>query len=346
MDYKTIFQQLKKKQFLPLYFLHGEESYFIDSIVDYIEKNALDESERSFNQTVLYGKDVDFKAVLDNARRYPVMTNFQVVIVKEAQDMKTLDQLESYFKNPLETTILVLAHKHKSIDKRKKYSKVLAETEKAGKACVFESERLYDNQVPGWIEGYLRDHKIGIEADAVQMLADYLGSDLGKISNELDKLLINLPEGQTISKDLIQKNIGISKDFNVFELQSAIARRDVQRVFLIVDYFIANPKNNPLPMVISALYNYFSKVYACKFLPNLNDDLTVAQALGINRFFAKDYRQAANNFTRPQAENILHLLKEYDLRSKGVFVETPDDQFNSHTPHSELMREMVYRMLN
>lgn len=345
MDFKNIMQSLKKRQFVPLYFLQGEEPFYIDEITRYIEDNALSEDAKAFNLTILYGKDADFKVVLDNVRRYPVMSDFQVVILKEAQEMKTLDNLTTYFEKPLDTTIFVIAHKHKKFDKRKKAGKVLQDAEKQGKACVLDSDKLYDNQVPAWIEGYLKDKKIGIDIDATQLLAEYLGNDLAKISNELDKLLINLPEGKSINKALIQQNIGISKDFNVFELQNALARRDVQRSNLIVNYFIANPKSNPLPMVISALYSYFSKIYVCKFLSDLNDD-NIAKALGINRFFAKDYRTAANSFSRPQVAQIIHNLKEYDLMSKGVFVPLPTDEFNIRIEHGELLRELVYKILH
>lgn len=341
MEYKTVWQQLQKRQFYPVYFLQGEEPYFIDTVVDFIEKNALDESERSFNQTVLYGKEIDFKTVLDQARRYPVMAERQVVLVKEAQELKSLEQLEGYFKAPVSSTVLVLAHKHKSLDKRKKLFKLLSEEDKSGKICLMDSARLYDNQIPGWIEGYLRERKASIAPEAVQLLAESLGNDLSKIANELDKLLLNLPEGKTIDRDLIQKNIGISKEFNVFELQTALTKGETQKVFRIADYFIANPKNNPLPLVLSSLYGYFAKTYALHFLSSGSGDDAAAQALGINKFFVKDYRATAARFSRQKTERILHLLKECDLRSKGVFVENPDDMFNSHVPHGELLRELL-----
>lgn len=333
LSYKQILNGLQKKEYYPIYFLHGEESFYIDQLTKHIEEKVLDDTAKAFNQTVLYGKEIDYKAVLDSARRYPVMSEKQVVIIKEAQELKTLDKLEAYFQNPLDSTILVLAHKHKKLDKRKKYAKALAASKKV---CVFESTRLYDNQVPNWINNYLKDKNIAIKPAASNLLAEYLGTDLSKISNELDKLTINLPEGTAIDKTIIQKNIGISKDFNVFELQNALGKRDRFKSFLIVKYFIANPKNHPLPMITATLYNFFSKVYVCQSMMRASDQ-EIASAIGTNKFFIKDYKLAAKAYQRPQIEQVIHILKEYDLRSKGVD--------NVSVPHGELLREMIIKIL-
>lgn len=333
LSYQQVLKRLQQKDYYPVYILHGAESYYIDAITQYIEEHVLDASTKAFNQTILYGKEIDYKTILDNARRYPVLSDKQVVIVKEAQEMKTLDKLESYLQNPLDSTILVLAHKHKKLDKRKKFAKAASAS---AKVCIVESTRLYDNQVPQWISNYSKDKGAHIKPAAAQLLAEYLGTDLSKIANELDKLLLNLPKDGTIDKVLIQKNIGISKDFNVFELQTALGKRDGLRSFLIVKYFIANPKNHPLPAITATLYNFFSKVYVCQAMLRASDG-EIAQSIGANKFFVRDYRAAAKQYTRPQLERVFHLLKEYDLRSKGVN--------NSGIAAGELLRELIARIL-
>lgn len=354
MTYKQIIDSLKKGNIAPVYFLHGEEDFYIDELTKLIENKLLTEDEKSFNLTILYGKDSDFKNILDAARRYPVMASYQVVIVKEAQDLKTLDNLEPYLENPLNTTVLVLAHKHKSLDKRKKIGKTLEKSNKAGKAVVFESKKLYENELPDWITDYLREEQAGIEPDAAIMLAEYLGNDLSKITNELGKLLISLPKGTKINRELIQQNIGVSKDYDVFELQAAIAERNAAKSYKIVQYYMANPKAAPLPMMLGILYGFFSKAYVCSFLPNKYDE-TYAKALGqklygnrpgqMSRRYA-DHRAATKNYANVQLEKILAILKEYDLRSKGVGLPYVGDEFNEQTEQGELMREMLLKILS
>lgn len=336
----------------PIYFLHGEESYYIDELVKYMEGNLLTEDQKAFNMTTLYGKDADFKQVLDAARRYPVMADRQLVLVKEAQNMKTIDKLEAYLQNPLESTTLVFAHKHKKLDKRKKFAKALTKAEKASKAVVLETKKLYDNQLPDWISKYLKAESFGIDPQASDLLAEYLGNDLAKIANELNKLVLSLPKGTRVDRKLIEENIGISKDYNVFELQSALANRDQLKTYRIVQYYMANPKSGPLPMVVGVLYNFFSKAYICRFLPD-KYDTTIAKAIGqraygkpgtMSRRYA-DYRHAVKYYSVPQLENAIQLLKEYDLRSKGVGLPYVGDEFSERTDHGELMREMVMRIL-
>lgn len=353
MSYKQISDSIKKGKTVPLYFLHGEEDYYIDELTKLLENCLLTEDEKAFNLTVLYGKDSDFKHVLDAARRFPIMAERQVVILKEAQDFKTIDNLEPYFDNPLDSTVLVLAHKHKTLDKRKKIAKTLEKAEKAGKAVIFESKKLYDNEIPDWITDYLKEEQVGIEPDAAQMIAEYLGSDLSKINNELSKLLISLPKGAVVKRELVQENIGASKEYDVFELQAAIAERNALKGYRIVSYYMSNPKAAPLPMMLGILYGFFSKAYICSFLSNKYDE-TYAKALGqklygnkpgqMSRRYA-DLRAATKNYSSYQLEKILGILFEYDLRSKGVGLPYVGDEFNEQTEQGELMREMLLKIL-
>lgn len=334
LSYKQVLNHLNKKEYYPIYFLHGEESFYIDEITKILEKEALDDASKAFNQTILYGKDIDYKIILDNARRYPVMSEKQVVIVKEAQNLKSLDKLQPYFENPLDSTILVLAYKYKKIDSRKKFAKVL---KKSKKVCLFESAKLYDSKIPNWISNHIKDKGYNIKPAAASLLAEYLGTDLSKIANELEKLVLNLPKGAAIDKTIIQKNIGISKDFNVFELQKALGSRNQFKSFLIVKYFISNPKSHPLPMITATLYNFFSKVYVCQSMLKNSSDQAIAKATKVNPFFLSDYKATSKAYSRQQLEKVFDILKEYDLRSKGVN--------NVSTPQGELLKEMIIRIL-
>lgn len=334
MKFSALEKSIRKGELQPVYFLHGEESYFIDALCHIFEHELLPESERAFNLTVLYGKEVDHLAVIDAARRYPVMAKRQVVILKEAQSMRSLNELEAYVKQPSESTILVICHKHKKLDKRKKLGKTLG---KSSKAVLFESKPLYDNQVPGWIQQYIKDQGYSIQPKATRLLADFLGANLAKLSNELGKLTIGLSDGAEIDTKLIERNIGISKDYNVFELQTALAMRDRNKAYRIVQYFIGNPKDNPLPMVLGALYGFFSKLYIAKGVrPSTNDAIAKAIGIGYPKF-ANDYRIAAQNYSTAQVERGIGLLKEFDLRFKGLN--------NRSADHGELLREMVYKIM-
>lgn len=335
MEFDHILKELKSKQYRPVYFLHGLESYFIDELSGYIEKNVLTEAERAFNQTVFYGKDVDHMAILDTARRYPMMSSHQVVLLKEAQDMKTLDKLQGYIENPMKTTLLVICYKHKRFSFNSKFGKALKEH-----ALAFESKPLYDNQAPAWISAYLKGKKLKITPKASELIAEYLGAELSKVANELDKLAINLPPGTEVNDSHIEAHIGISKDYNIFELQRALGERDVLRANRIVNYFAANPKKNPMPVIISALYSYFSKVYlyhAAKHLPE-KELLNTLQLR--SSWFLKEYLAAARSFPPGHTENAISLLREYDLKSKGVGYN------NTGKPEGELLREMVWRILH
>lgn len=313
--------------------LHGEEAYFIDQVSNYFEKEILSEGERAFNLTILYGKDSDSMAVVDSARRYPMMSPLQVVIVKEAQDMKSLTELQAYIEKPTSTTLLVLCHKYKKLDMRTKFAKTLVQHGE-----IMESAKLYDNNIPDWIENYLKARRIIISHDATTLIADYLGTDLSKVANELDKLAINLAQGATVTVQDVEQYIGISKEYNIFELQKALAVRDILKSNRIVQNFVANPKKNPLIVVVSTLYGFFSKMYALHFIKN-NSDKDILSALQLrNEWALKEYKAALRFFTLPQCEHILGLLCEYDLRSKGVE--------NVSASEGELLREMVYRILH
>lgn len=335
MTYQQILQDLKKGNYQPIYFLHGLESYFIDTLVDYIDEHVLNEGQKAFNHTVMYGKETDHKMLIDVARRYPMMAPYQVVLLKEAQEMRNLKDVLSYIEKPSPTTILVIAHKHKKLNLNSKFGKALK-----ANSVILEAKPLYDNQVPDWIASFLKAKKLKIDLGNAQLIGEYLGSDLSKIANELDKLAINLSTGTTISKEDIERNIGISKDYNVFELQRALGGKEVQKVNRIVQYFMANPKKNPLPMVMGALYNYFSKVYMLGFLKK-SGEKEILQALSLrSAFFLRDYRLAERNFRRLELEKVIRVLREYDLKSKGVnYISTGKEE-------GGLIREMCWKILH
>ena len=331
--FQQIMTDLRRKVYNPVYFLMGEESYYIDQISDFIQNNILNESEIDFNLNVLYGKDVDIAAVINAAKRYPMMSEYQVIIVKEAQLIKDWDALSFYLANPLKSTILCFCYKYGKPDGRKKWVQDLNKS-----AVVFESKKLYDNQVGLWIREYLADRKVRISEKAEMMLTEFLGTDLSKIANELDKLLITKkPEETHITPEMIEKNIGISKDFNVFELQSALINRDVLKANRIIRYFGENKKANPIQMVISQLFSFFSNLMMYHYLPDKNP-ATVAAELKVTPYFTKDYGQAAKNFNAWKTMNIISWIRETDSRSKGI-----DD---TGTEPVELMKELIFKILH
>lgn len=332
MSFEDILRDIRAKRFHPVYFLHGEEPFFIDRIAEAIEDHALPEAERGFNQTVLYGKDTESMPLLDTLRRYPMMAERQVVVLREAQDMKGIADLASYLEKPMASTLFVLCYKHKKLDMRTKFGKALME-----KALVFESKKLYDNQVADWIAGYCKSQKLGIEHTASALMAEYLGTDLSKIANEVDKLALNLPKGATVTEANVQEFIGISKEYNTFELQKAMAGRDVNKVARMVHYFAENIKKNPLIPTIASLYGFFSKVYTLHFYAT-KSDAEQWKALDLrSEWFLKDYKLALRHYSLAQCEHVLGLLHEYDLYSKGV----DNDQ-----PEEELLKEMIWKMLH
>ena len=333
MTYPQIIKELKAKKYAPIYLLHGNESYYIDKISKYIEDNVLTEGEKSFNQMVMYGKDTDHKTLIDACSRYPMMSSHQVVILKEAQEMKTLKELLPYIEKPVHSTILVICFKHKKFDGRTKFGKLVKQ-----KALIFESKKLYDNQIPDWIQSYLKDKKLSISPSAAALVAEYLGENLSKVSNELDKLAINLAPGTEVNEKHIQEQIGISKEYNVFELQKALGSKNVVKSNRIINYFISNPKKNPLVVVVGTLFNFFSKVYLTHFLKN-SSEREMMEKLGVRHaFFLKDYKLAARNYPYQQSQNVISILKEYDLKSKGV------DRVNA--TEGDLMKEMIFKILH
>lgn len=328
---KEIVKNIKQGTIAPVYFLMGEEAFYIDAISDYIEKTILTEEEKGFNQMVLYGRDVSIDDIVSNAKRYPMMAERQVVIVKEAQDLsRTIENLVSYVENPQPTTVLVICYKYKKLDARKKLSKAI---KKAG--VLFESKKLYENKIPDWIQSNLASKGYTITPKAAQMLTEFLGTDLGKIQNELHKLQLVIQAGAQITPQIVEENIGISKDFNNFELQKAIGERDIKKAFAIIQYFGQNPKNNPIIMTVSLLYGFFVKLLKFHALSNKAD---AAKALGLNPYFVKDYQIAARNYPMKKVSAIISAIREIDLKSKGVGA--------SNMPQSDLLKELLVNIFN
>ncbi|MEO8934665.1 MAG: DNA polymerase III subunit delta [Xanthomarina sp.] len=332
-EVKQIVADIKNRKFRPVYFLMGEEPYYIDNISKYIETNVLSEEEKGFNQMVLYGRDVNIDDIVGQAKRYPMMAEHQVVIVKEAQDLsRTIENLLAYVENPQPTTILVFNYKYKTIDKRKKLYKAL---KKSG--VVFESKKLYENQVGDWIKRVLSGHNYTISPKAAMMLTEFLGTDLSKIANELDKLKIVLPEGTQITPEHIEQNIGISKDYNNFELQNALGAKNFLKVNQIVKYFGENPKDNPMVVTVAILYSYFSKLL---YLHGLSDKSprNVASALKVNPYFANDYITGAKNYPMRKVSATIAILREFDVKGKGVGANA--------VSQGDLLKEMMVRIMS
>jgi DNA polymerase-3 subunit delta len=331
--YEEIISDLKKRIFKPVYFLAGEEPYYLDLITEYIEDKILPEAEKAFNQTIFYGDDTNIPSIIDAARRFPMMASHQVIIIKEAQTLKKLDDLVIYLEKPLLSTILVFSHKYKTLDKRTRLHKML-ETH----GVYFESPRIRDYLIPGWIERYLMTKGIKTDPSASAMLTEYLGTDLHKIVNELDKLIITLPEGKpVITAALIEKNIGISKDYNNFELQKAIGEKDILKANMIVHYFASNPKENPIMLTMTSLFGYFSKLLTYHYITDKSKN-NVAAVLKVNPFFVKDYESSALKYNVAKTVQIISLLRTYDLRSKGFG--------DPGTDPGDLLKELVYKILH
>lgn len=328
-----IVNDINKGNIKPIYFLMGEEPYYIDKLSDYIEQNVLAEEEKGFNQTVLYGRDVTIEDIVATAKRYPMMAERQVVIVKEAQDLtRTIDKLESYVENPMLSSVLVFCYKYKTLDKRKKMTKLI---DKVG--VVYESKKLYDNQVGDWIKKVLSGKNYSIEPKANAMLVEFLGTDLSKINNELEKLQIILPKGSTITPKHIEENIGFSKDFNNFELLNALGSRNQLKAFQIVQYFSDNQKANPLVVTTSTVFGFFIKILKYHGLKDRNPK-NVASVLGVSPYFLKDYDLALKNYPMKKVSHIVTALRDIDVKSKGVGANA--------LSQSDLFREMLYKIFN
>lgn len=332
MTHEQILLDLKAGKYKNIYLLHGDEPYFIDTIVAWMEHHILSEDAQAFNQTVVYGKDVDYKTIIDEARQYPLMSDKRVIIVKEAQEMKTLKDLSDYAKRPVPHTILILVHKHKTFDKRLALAKALSDQ------LVFESKKMYDNQLPAWILGYARSIQLGIDDKMAQILADYLGNDLSKIANELDKLALSQGRGVKISLEVIQDQIGISKEFNVFELQKALGEKNKAKSFLIGKYFADNPKEIPIQVTVINLFGYFQKALIAAQYQS-EGDAVLQKKLGLTTsYYVKDYRAVARNYPVSKIRSILMRIRTTDVESKGVNNKSKDD--------GQLLTELIYFILN
>ena len=328
-----IVSDIKNGLIKSIYFLMGDEPYYIDKITDFIESTILTEEEKGFNQVVLYGRDVSIDDIISNAKRYPMMAERQVVIVKEAQDLsRNIEDLVSYVENPQPSTVLVICYKYKTLDKRKKLSKIVAK-----KGLLFESKKLYDNQIGDWIRRVLAGKDYKIEPKAMVILGEYLGTDLSKISNELNKLMIILPKGSTITASHIEENIGISKDFNNFELRKAVGEKQIVKANQIIQYFGRNPKSNPLVVTISLLNSFFTQLLIFHGLSD-KSKMNVSKALRINPYFVSDYQSAARNYPMRKVSMIISLLREADIKSKGVGAQnlSPED----------ILKELLFKIMH
>ena len=334
VTYEEIVRNLRNKVYAPVYFLMGEEDYYIDRISDYIIDTVLTDTEKEFNLTVLYGSDTDIATIINAAKRYPMMSKYQVVAVREAQALRNLDELVYYLQKPLESTILVMCYKHGTLDRRKK---LVAELEKAG--VLFESKKLKDAQLPGFITSYLKRKQVEIEPKASEMMAEFVGTDLNRMAGELEKLVITLPAGQRrITPEQIERNIGISKDYNNFELRNALIEKDVLKANRIIKYFEENPKNNPLQVTLAVLFNFFANLMLVYYAPD-KSDRGIAAHLGLRSpWQAKDYENAMKRYTGVKVMQIVGAIRQCDAKSKGVG--------NSSVSDGELLRELVYFILH
>jgi DNA polymerase-3 subunit delta len=331
MSHEKIIAEWKKKVFKPVYWLEGEEEYFIDKVMDYAEHKILNETETGFNLTVFYGKDANWPDVINTCRRYPMFSERQVVLLKEGQQMKDIEKLESYIEKPLASTLLVVSYKEKKVDGRTKFAKLLKE-----KGVLLSTKKIYENQLPEWTQTIVSNLGYEISKKALMLLVDHIGNDLSRIENEIGKILVNLGNRKTINEDDIEQFIGISQEFNVFEFQNALAAKDLAACMRIIQYFEANPKAAPIQLIMPSLYLFFSKLYMIHGLTS-REDKAVAAATGINPFFVRDYLKAIKVYSFPQVETAILLLHQYNLRSIGVS--------DIGTEDASLLKEMVYKII-
>jgi DNA polymerase-3 subunit delta len=331
MSVEKIIGDWKKNLFKPVYWLEGEEGYYIDKAVEYAEHKILNESEASFNLSIFYGKDANWADIINACRRYPMFAERQVVILKEAQQMRDVEKLEQYIETPLTSTILVISYKEKKLDARKKFTKTVKE-----KGVLFTTKKMYDRELPEWTQQMVQSKGLTITPKGLALLVDHIGNDLTRIENEIEKLSVNLGKRTSIAEDDIENYIGVSKEYNVFELQSAMAAKDLARTMKIIQYFEANPKAGPMQLLLPSLYGFFSKVFMV-FGAGTNDEKTIATTIGVNPFFVKDYLQAARLYSYAGVERALLLLHQYNLKSIGVGSINTDD--------GSLMKEMAVKMM-
>ena len=331
LSVEKIINDWKKKTFKPVYWLEGEEEYYINRLVDYAEHSILPEDEKAFNLSVFYGKDADWAAVINACRRYPMFAERQVVLLKEAQQMREIDKLEHYIQNPLLSTIFIVSYKEKKVDGRSRLAKLLKE-----KGEMLTTKKMYDNQLPEWAHELVQSKGYSITQKAIILLVDHIGNDLSRIDNEIDKILINLDKRKNITEDDIEQYVGVSKEYNVFELQDALSKKDISKALRIIQYFESNPKAAPIQLILPALYNFFSKTYML-FGQSGNDEKTIAANIGVNPFFVKDYMLTAKNYNYSGIENALLLLHQYNLKSIGVNSPVTED--------ASLLKEMLIKMV-
>lgn len=332
MTSEKILSDWRKNIYAPVYWLEGEEPYFIDQLVHYAENNILSESEVEFNLSIVYGKDVDVVTLLSLCKKYPMFGERQLVIVKEAQQMRQIELLEKYFAHPQPTTILIIAYKDKKVDARSKFGKFVK-----GNTAFFSTKKIYENELPGWTKGLLDQKGMRIDQKALMLLIDHIGNDLSRIDNEVRKLSINLKDQSNITQEDIEKYVGISKDFNGFEFQKAIAYKDFSKAIRIIQYFQANPKAASIQMILPNLYSFFSKLAIAHSLQSTNER-SIASGLGINPYFVKDYMQALRHYSYSKTEYILLYLHEYNLRSIGIN--------DVGTSDAELLKELAVKVMN
>ncbi|MBE50285.1 MAG: DNA polymerase III subunit delta [Flavobacteriales bacterium] len=331
MKYHEIINEIQKKNFNNVYFLYGDEPYYIDLISDTISNTILHEDEKPFNQTTLYGKETNIETIISEAKEFPFGAKYRVIILKEAQYIKSIEKLENYLQSQQLSTILVICYKNKKIDKRKSFYKILKKN-----AILFESKKIYDNQIPEWIRTYLNNHNIKIEIKSCHLIAESLGNNLSKIDNEIKKLLIDIEDNNIVTPELIEKHIGISKDYNIFELQSAIGKKDILKTNLIVKHFAKNQKHYPFVLTISNLFSFFQKTLIFHKIKNTNKN-NIANELRINPYFIRDFEISSKNYSIEKLFSIFEILRDYDLKSKGIN--------NPSIKESELLREMILKIL-
>jgi DNA polymerase-3 subunit delta len=332
MSMEKILNDWKQKLYKPIYWFEGEEEYHIDKLIDYAEHKILSEAESGFNLTVFYGRDANWPDVVNACSRYPMFAERQVVLLKEAQHMKDIDKLENYISHPLASTVFVVAYKEKKVDGRSKFAKLLKE-----KGEIVTTKKLYDNQLPEWTSDLVKSKGYSISQKALMLLVDHIGNDLSRIDNEIEKLLLNLGDKKNITEDHIERYVGISKEYNVFELQDAFGKKDLAKAIRIIQFFESNPKAAPIQLVLPSLYNFFSKVFMA-FASLNSDEKGIAIAIGVNSFFVKDYIIAVNKYGFEGVERALLLLHEYNLRSIGVN--------DTGTPDASLLKELAVKIIS
>tara|TARA_B100001758_G_C18416564_1_gene620392 strand:- start:9183 stop:10184 length:1002 start_codon:yes stop_codon:yes gene_type:complete len=332
VNYKEIKSSIRNKNPEPVYFLMGDEPYYIDLLSDEFSKNLLSMEEQEFNKVTLYGKEITVDQIISEAKQFPIGSEKRLIIIKEAQHVKNIEALDAYLNNPQPSSVIVISYKGKSIDKRKKFGKNLAK-----KCIVFESKRLYENKIPSWIIEYVTKKGFSIDNSSTAILAEYLGADLAKITNELDKLMLTISKENKITTELIEYHIGISKNYNVFELQNALGDKNIVKANRIIKHFAANPKDHHIVPIITSLFSYFQKIMIYHFLNDKNPQ-SASIALKVNPFFINQYKNASKNYTTKQLFNIFEYLKNYDLRSKGIN--------NKSTSQNGLLKELIFKILH